>query len=163
MAESNLSAGMNRRSLLTSAAALTFAHIVPAVDCPEAAGTKAIAPISPLFTAQATPNVCAATARRLREIAARNELRRQAGLPLLSVSRELRRMKIQADAEEFDGRAAVHRKVILAEILRQRREAEDNPNWTPNWMQAMAWQNEVDKKLAEALCARGPSSPMPSP
>ena len=48
----------------------------------------------PALTPEVPPlNVCAATARRLLEIARRNEIRREAKLPLLPIAKELRRMK----------------------------------------------------------------------
>jgi hypothetical protein len=46
-------------------------------------------------------DVCPATAGRLAEIARRNRIRQDAGLPLLSITKELRRMKRTTDAAEF--------------------------------------------------------------
>lgn len=59
-------------------------------------------------------NACGAKARRFLEIARRNEIRQEAGLPVLSIPKELRRMKKQADAEEFDRFEAAHGKAIWA-------------------------------------------------
>jgi hypothetical protein len=57
----------------------------------------------PALTPEVPPlNVCAATARRLLEICRRNELRREAKLPLLPIAKELRRIKLQEDLEEFE-------------------------------------------------------------
>jgi hypothetical protein len=81
--------GLNRRQLLGSAAGVVVTGIVPGIDTrPDAAAAEVVVPAS-------TPtvlNVCPATAARIAEIAARNRIREEAGLPLLSVPRELRRM-----------------------------------------------------------------------
>jgi hypothetical protein len=83
---------IDRRRLLTSAVALTATGILPGAKRADAAAVDVLRS-SPL-THQAEPaNFCAATARRRVEIALRNELRREAKLPLLSVPKELRRMK----------------------------------------------------------------------
>ena len=65
------------------------------------------------------------------EIARRNEIRREAKLPLLSIAKELRRMKKQEELEEFERFEAVHGKAVWQEVLKERREAEGNPNWQP--------------------------------
>jgi hypothetical protein len=111
--------------------------------------------------AEAPPlNVCAATARRLLDIARRNEIRRQAGLPLLSTVKELRRMKQQEDEElrriEFERFEAQHRNAVWDEVLKPRREAETNPNWFPrNWAEGVGYQSEVYKILRERFAAAG--------
>jgi hypothetical protein len=46
-------------------------------------------------------NVCPATASRIEEIAFRNRIRAEARLPLLSIPKELRRMKQAADLADF--------------------------------------------------------------
>jgi hypothetical protein len=108
---------------------------------------------SPLGHQQAEPaNFCAATARRLVEIARRNEIRREANLPLLSVAKELRRMKRQEDLEEFERFAAGRRTAVLEEVLRPRREAE-GPNWRPSWMEGVSYQTQVNKILWERFYA----------
>jgi hypothetical protein len=91
-------------------------------------------------------------ARRLLEIARRNEIRREANLPLLSIAMELRRIKRQEDLEEFSRFEAVHGKAVWEEVLKPRREAE-GPNWRPNWMEAMCYQNEARKILWEQFRA----------
>jgi hypothetical protein len=111
---------------------------------------------SPPLTLEVEPgNFCAATARRLVEIALRNELRREAKLPLLSVPKELRRMKKQEELEEFDRFEAAYGKAVWEEVLKARREAEGNPNWRPNWMEGVGYQSEVYKILRERFAAAG--------
>ncbi len=87
---------IDRRRLLAAAAAIPAASIVP-IGKP--ADTPAAAPVrSSAMTPEAEPvNFCAAMARRLLIIAQRNEIRREAGLPLLSIRKELRRLKRQED------------------------------------------------------------------
>jgi hypothetical protein len=108
----------------------------------------------PALTPEVAPlNVCAATARRLVEIALRNEIRREAKLPLLPIAKELRRIKRQEELEEFERFEAVHGKAVWQEVLKPRREAEGNPNWRPSWMEGVHYQNEVSKILWEQLYA----------
>ena len=101
-------------------------------------------------------NVCAATARRLLEIARRNEIRQEAKLPLLPIAKELRRMKKQEELEEFERFEATYGKVVWEEVLKPRREAEDNPNWRPSWMEGVRYQSEVYKILRQQFYAARP-------
>jgi hypothetical protein len=54
----------------------------------------------------------------------RNEIRQEAGLPLLPVVQELCKMKRQDDLEEFERFAAVHREAILEQVLKTKRQSE---------------------------------------
>ena len=83
--QSKSSPSLDRRQLLTSSAAVTVAGIVPMET-----------------TDPPVLNVCAATARRIEEIVARDQIRHEARLPLLSIPKELRRMKTVDDAAEFE-------------------------------------------------------------
>ena len=96
-------------------------------------------------------NFCAAMARRLLEIARRNEIRQEAGLPLLPVVQELRKMKRQVGLEESERFAAVHHEAILEQVLKPRRD--DNPNWRPNFLENMGYQNQIHKILWERFRA----------
>jgi hypothetical protein len=108
----------------------------------------------PALTPEAPPlNVCAATARRLLEIAQRNEIRREAKLPLLPIAKELRRMKEQERLEEFERFEATYVKAVWEEVLKDRREAEGNPNWRPTWIEGVRYQNEVYKILRDQFHA----------
>ena len=93
----------------------------------------------------------AATTRRLMEIARRNEVRREAELPPLSVAKELRHMKQQETEAAFNSFAEPRRAAVLEEILKRCREEIGNPNWKPNWMTGMAIANQVRKILREQL------------
>ena len=90
---------------------------------------------------------------RLLEIARRNEIRREANLPLLSVVKELRRMKEQERLEEFERFQEAYGKVVWEEVLKPRREAEGNPNWVPSWIEGVRYQTEVYKTLREQFDA----------
>ena len=98
-------------------------------------------------------SICAATARRLLEIARRNELRREAKLPLLPIAKELRRIKRREDLEEFERFEAVYGKAVWEEVVKARREAEGNPNWRPGWTQGVRYQTQVNKILWERFYA----------
>ena len=99
-------------------------------------------------------NVCAATARRIEEIVARNRIRAEACLPLLSIPKELRRMKEADDATEFERFAAHHRQAVWDEVLRPVREAKDEPTWRPTrFMEGLAYQARVSKILHERFAA----------
>ncbi len=114
MAKHDFPLNIDRRRLLISAAARPAASIVPEIQGGDPLNRAGAAqPLSPLTTLPAL-NVCPGTARRLLEIARRNEFRQDAGLPLLSVVRELRRMKRQEDLEEFERFAAAHGKHFSA-------------------------------------------------
>jgi hypothetical protein len=62
---------------------------------------------------------------RFKEIPLRNKLRKEAGLPLLSVVKALRRMKTTEDAERFHQFATLHQKAVWNEVL------ESDLNWKP--------------------------------
>jgi hypothetical protein len=87
------------------------------------------------------------TTRRLTEIAKRNKLRREAGLPLLQVIKELRRMK-KADVEAaFELFAKIHRPVLQEILIKRWREQIGNPHWRPTFLQGQAIANQVRKQL----------------
>jgi hypothetical protein len=153
MAGPDFPLNIDRRRLLTSAAAtVTATGILPDVKRAEAAGPGFLQSSQLTHQAEA-PNFCAATARRLREIARRNEIRREANLPLLSISKELRRMKDQETREEFERFEAAYGKAVWNKVLKQRREARGNPNWLPSWMEGVSYQTQVRKILWEQFYA----------
>ena len=63
---------------------------------------------------------------RLLEIRRRNELRQAGQLPLLSITKELRRMKQKEELEAFRRFEAVHGRSVWAQVLEARRQAEGN-------------------------------------
>ena len=142
---------IDRRRLLTSAAATaTATGILPGVKLADAVAADVPLPLTP----KAEPaNFSAATARRLMEIARRNELRREAKLPLLLIAKELRRMKKQEELEEFERFEAAYGEAVREEVLQARREAEGNPNWRPSWMEGVSYQTQVNKILREQFYA----------
>jgi len=88
---------IDRRRLLTSAAAITMTGVVPDVNPANSAAARDFVQPSQMTLDAGPANVSAATARRLVEIARRNVIRREANLPLLSIPQELRRMKKQEE------------------------------------------------------------------
>jgi hypothetical protein len=120
--------GLDRRQLLASAAVITAAGIVPKAEVAQAANPGEVANAAELTTSDVpTWNVCAGTARKIKEIAARNIIRAEAGLPLLSVPQELRRMKQVTDAMAFEDFADRRRQAFWNEVLggaRNQRRAE---------------------------------------
>jgi hypothetical protein len=133
--------GLDRRQMLISGAALTMAVAVPPAGSPAATNKLAACPES------SVGQFGAVTARRLREIARRNEIRQEARLPLLSVAKELRRMKDQARAEAFRCFEAEHSRTVWEQVLTSRREGEGSPNWRPGWSEGVRLQNEIFKIL----------------
>jgi hypothetical protein len=132
---------IDRRKLLTAAAAMAAASTIPKVTAAEAVpGSVQPSALPPEARA---PKVCAATARRLLEIISRNELRQAALLPSLPIAKELRRMKHQEELEAFRHFEAAHGHGVWAEVLETRRRAQGNPNWRPNWTEGVRYQNEV--------------------
>jgi hypothetical protein len=138
---------LDRRRLLTATAAIATAAIAPEMKLGAAEAIREAPPPPPLL------NLTGANARRLAEIARRNVIRQEAGLPLLAVPRELRRLKQAEDAAELERFEAKHGKTIWEQVLKSRREAEGNPNWRPNWMEGLAYQSQVRKILREQFYA----------
>jgi hypothetical protein len=154
MARRDFPLSINRRRLLATGAAMATAAIAPGAGSVKAA----LANATQRETLPAeTPalKLCAATARRLMEIARRNELRREAKLPLLPIAKELRRIKRQEELEEFERFQAVYGEAVWEEVLKARREAEGNPNWRPSWMEGMRCQSEIYKILRFCAAGRG--------
>ena len=154
MARRDFPFSINRRRLLTSAAAtVTATGILPDVKLADAAAAPDLFQSPPLTRKAEPANFSAATARRLMEIARRNELRREAKLPLLSVPKELRRMKKQDELEEFERFESAYGEAVWDQVLKQRREAAGNPNWRPSWMEGIGYQTQVNKILREQFYA----------
>jgi hypothetical protein len=140
-----------KRQLLAATAAVTAAGIVPNADAvgaasPAQAANAVTIPASDILAL----NVCAGTARKIEEIAQRNCIREQAGLPLLSIPNELRKMKQAADAKEFEEFADRHRQAVWNEVLGPMRAARGEPNYRPTrLMEGLAFQAQVGKILRE--------------
>ena len=124
---------INRRHLLMATTIL--AGVAPIIQrasfIPRSGITNANSLVSsyPEIKPQNFSNI---TNLRLREIAERNSIRQEAGLPLLSVPKELRRMKEAANAEKFRAFADANRKRVYAKLLGQVRRRFGEPNWTPS-------------------------------
>jgi hypothetical protein len=130
---------MNRRQLLATVVAIPVSGIPPPQVAADAVPVSSIPTSEPPLL-----NVCAATARRIEEIIARNRIRAEACLPLLSIPKELRRMKEAADAAKFEAFADGHKGAVWDEMLATKREARGEPNWRPSsWMEGIAFQAEV--------------------
>jgi hypothetical protein len=91
---------------------------------------------------------------RLREIAERNRIRQDAGLPLLSVPKELRRMKEAADTEKFIKFADAHRERVYNKMLARARRRCGDPNWDPTGMLGGMWFNSQVERQARKLYRR---------
>jgi len=141
---------MNRRQLLATVAVIPMSGIVP----PQVAADAV--PVPSIPTSEPSPlNVCTATARRIEEIIARNRIRAEAWLPLLSIPKELRRMKEVAVAARFEAFANAHRATVWDEVLATKREERGEPNWHPSgWMEGMGFQSEVSRILRQRFNAR---------
>jgi len=61
------------------------------------------------------------TGRRLLEISRRNELRREAKLPLPPIAKKLRRMKEQEELEAFSRFEAANGRAVWDQVLKERR------------------------------------------
>jgi hypothetical protein len=142
---------MNRRQLLTTVAAIPMSGILPPQVAADAVPVPSIPTSEPSHL-----NVCAATARRIEEIIARNRIRAEACLPLLSIPQELRRMKEATDAAKFGAFANAHRAAVWDEVLATKREAGCEPNWHPSgWMEGTAFQSEVSRILRQRFQRSG--------
>ena len=131
---------IDRRQLLRGAAAATAIGGLPAseraVASPQEIEGTNLAGWSRFSTATCT---------RLEEITFRNGIRKEAGLPLLSVTKELRRMKMVADEERFRRFAALHREAVWNDVLNKVRDEIGDPNWKPTGcVVGMGFQARVD-------------------
>jgi hypothetical protein len=91
--------------------------------------------------------------QRLAEIDSRNALRRDAGLPLLCPSVELRRMH-QAEAEaEFESFVAIHESAVMEHLLKPWRE-QLGAERKPSFMIGTAIANECRKQLRAMMLRR---------
>jgi hypothetical protein len=134
---------LNRRQLLLGASAATAIGAMPASEPAVAAPQK----IETTNLAERS-HFSAVTRSRLEEIAFRNGLRKEAGLPLLSIAKELRRMKTVADEERFRRFAALHREEVRNDVLKLVRDEMGDPNWRPTgWIVGMGFQARVDEIL----------------
>jgi hypothetical protein len=155
--QSEPSIGLDRRQLLVTAAGVTAAGIVPKAG-PVGATNSAQAASAAKTPVSETPahNVCAGTARKIEEVAERNRIREEAGLPLLSISKELRKIKNAEIAAEFEDFADQHRQAVWDEVLAPVREARGEPNWRPTrLMEGLAYQAQVNRilrKRFEVIC-----------
>ena len=142
---------MNRRQLLTTVAAIPMSEILPPQVSADAV------PVPSIPTSEPSPlNLCAATARRIEEITALNRIRAEACLPLLSITKELRRMKEAADTAEFETFANAPRAAVWVEVLETKRQARGEPSWHPSsWMEGIAFQSEVSGILRQRFQRSG--------
>jgi hypothetical protein len=152
MAKQDFPSNIDRRCLLIWTAAFAAYSIAPNVECAEAASLTPVAqPLSSAPEFQGL-DVCAATARRLLEIEYRNESRREALLPRLSIPKELRRMKTQEVSKDFELFAAARCRAVWEQVVKRHRDASGNPNWRPNSLEGMCLQNKVRKILWAQFC-----------
>ena len=148
---------VDRRQLLASAAALSIGTVPGIEAAAEVANSGPAVPVAEIARSEtAACNVCAGTAQKIQEIASRNIIRAEAGLPLLSIPKELRRMKQVADAREFEEFADRHRQAVCDEVLASARQARGNRQWRPTrLMEGFAFQAQVNRilrKRFEVFC-----------
>ena len=135
---------IDRRQLLLGAAAATAISGLPASE-PAVAAPQEIEAANLASWSHFT-----ATCSRLEEIAFRNRVRKEAGLPFVSVAKELRRMKMVADEERFRQFAALHREAVWNDVLKIVRHEIGSPNWRPTgWIVGMGFQARVDGILSD--------------
>ena len=132
---------IDRRKLLTAAAAMAAGSTIPKVSAAETVADFVQSSASPPQVQ--APIFCPAMARRLVEINRRNELRREAQLPLVPIAQELRRMKREEELEALRRFEAANGRAVWEQVLEARRQAEGNSNWRPNWMEGVRLQNQV--------------------
>ena len=129
---------LDRRQLLRGAAAATAIRALPASE-------RAVAAPQEIEAANLAgwSHFSADTLRRLEEIGLRNRLRKEARLPLLSVVKELRRMKTVEDGERFNQFVALHQRAVWDEVLKSVRDGMGDANWSLNSITGIAIQANV--------------------
>ncbi len=138
---------LDRRRFLTSAALATTASITAVVN---PAQTTLAETAQPLLPPPEVPrvNLSATTASRLAAITERNNLRNEVGLPLLSIPRELRRIKTAEAYARFAKFSEALRKRVQGKMLARVRRRIGDPNWKPAGMMAgMAFEYEVSREV----------------
>ncbi len=136
-----------RRLLASAAAAATATGIAPHLRGAEAAPRPIAVQAVSAAPDKASMSVSAGMAKRLREIERRNEIRREAKLPLLSIPKELRRMKARERAEAFHRFEAAHGRAVWEQVLKPRGQVQGNPNWRPSWAEGVRLQSKIHKIL----------------
>lgn len=144
---------INRRRLLTSATAVTAAAIAPPLGEPGEAAAIQPVPLTPKAPAQ---TFSAANAKRLMVIARRNSLRKEAGLPLLSVTKEIRLMKSIETAERFATFSETFRYRVRDKTLARTQRRQNDPDWKPNdkW-EGIAFETEVNGRVSRLFSRVG--------
>jgi hypothetical protein len=145
-----------RQVLLASAVALTaagMASVTENAEATEPAQELDLAKALPVSSEAWASVISDTTAFRIQEIEARNRLREESGLPVLSIPKELRRMKMAADQEVFQRFEAIHAKAVWDEVLKPIRDEKGDPNWRPGWMGGMALQNDFYRILRQRFRA----------
>ncbi len=138
---------IDRRRFLTSAALATTASVVPIVKPAETALAETSHPLPPPSEVPVL-NVSAVTVSRLAEIIERNNLRKEVGLPLLSIPKELRRIKTAEAYAKFAKFSEIFRKRVQEKMLARIRHRIGDPNWKPNGMMAgMGFEYEVSREV----------------
>jgi hypothetical protein len=144
---------IDRRQLLVTAMTVTATGIIPADARVEAADTTGLAPATKTESESPAWNVCSATARRIEEIADRNRIRMEAKLPLLSITKELRRMKQEADkaaeAAAFETFANTHRARVWEDVMAARRKSDGGNRRVTGWVEGVALQAQANRLLRE--------------
>jgi hypothetical protein len=147
--QSEPSLSVDRRQLLAATAAALSIGTIPGIEAAaEVTNSGPAVPVAEIARSEtAAWNVCAGTARKIKEIATRNIIRAEAGLPLLSIPRELRRMKMVEDAMAFEAFADRHGESVWEEVLAPARRY---PHWRPSrLMEGLAFQAQIGKILRE--------------
>ncbi len=138
---------IDRRSFLTSAALATTASITAVVKPAQATLVQTEQPLPPLRQVPIL-NLSAVTASRIAEITARNNLRTEFGLPLLSIPKELRRIKTGEAYARFATFSQIFRKRVQEKMLARIRRRIGDPDWKPNGMMAgMGFEYEVSREV----------------
>ena len=147
MAKADFPLHIDRRRLLAAAVAIPAASIVPIGNHADTATTGGIQSSTMAPEAEAA-NVCSVTATRLAEIARRNRLRNEFGLPLLSVATELRRMKTAADTEKIERFRNALREPVFQKMLTRARRQRRDAAWIPkDFCERWHFSREVEMRL----------------
>ncbi len=134
---------LHRRDFLATAAALATSGAARGI---KSAPVSATTPIS--SAALSIPASYTNASTHLAEIARRNLLRQESGLPLLSISKELRRIKTAEASATFAKFCDAFREPVKEKVLARFRRRCGDPNWVPNGMlSGTAFEYEASREL----------------
>jgi hypothetical protein len=139
---------LNRRGLLVSAAAaVTTSGAIGMVGAELPRGSQTL-PISKVVASPRLSNSYVGVASHIAEVERRNLLRKEFGLPLLSVPKEIRRIKTAQAIQSFATFSEKYRSRLVEKMLAKMRRQRSKADWRPVGMiEGFHFEDQVSRRL----------------